>query len=441
MAGPQRPWSGWRHELHALLQNGADARHPWTVMPRRLTALTFRRQAGQGAESLHAFNLAVHLVNGLLLFALTRRFGTTVALSALALWWLHPLQVEAVASISARTDLLMVTMILLTLLVAEWPGWAGVLVASVCAVGAIAAKETGVVVLGLLPLWRWWTRQRWSEAWLAWLAIVGSASAYAAWHLVPGRFLSTAAAPHGPFWYLAVQIAAVWRLLALIPWPFGFTIDHDFDVIGRPVALVALGLSLVLMAAAWRWRKRWPTLGFGVGWVTLALGPRFVVSQGEFLNEHQMYLPMLGVYIAAALGSAQIGAGWSTRATLRDGKDDTSRSSQSSSMDSHRSLQMASASGSASTIAASKDCLQPPEHESFGAVLCDMRCSRKSQAAHRLLSFRLHDALRPQPEECARLPFQRAVDGDRRAFALFRLSDIWPSLNYLTGGSAYADAL
>src|SRR5262245_59378228 len=114
---------------------------------------------GQGALAVrgyHAFNLALHVVNGLLLLGILRRTlvrfprwspsAGALAWLVAAVWLLHPLQSEAVTYVIQRTELVMAFCYLATLLAAiralegsRGGPWSAVAVAA-CALG-MASKE------------------------------------------------------------------------------------------------------------------------------------------------------------------------------------------------------------------------------------------------------------------------------------------------------------
>ena len=72
---------------------------------RSLTAASFALTPN--AASAHAFSVAVHLLNGLLLSAILWSLATPFAAWALTtLFLVHPLQTEAVAYITGRGELL-----------------------------------------------------------------------------------------------------------------------------------------------------------------------------------------------------------------------------------------------------------------------------------------------------------------------------------------------
>lgn len=88
--------------------------HPLTWLSHMLDVSLF----GKGPAGPHAINLALHIANTLLLYALFKRMTGAVWRSALvaALFAIHPLHVESVAWISERKDVLSTFFWLLTLL-------------------------------------------------------------------------------------------------------------------------------------------------------------------------------------------------------------------------------------------------------------------------------------------------------------------------------------
>lgn len=282
--GLYEPFRGWRAELAPL----------FAPRPRVLTNVTLRLQRwndGQ-TEAFHLGNLAVHLLNALLLCCLLPACWLSVWL--VGLWLLHPIQTEAVAYLSSRPDLLAVTCVLLMLLVAKRAKWADLVAAS--AVGAILAKEAAIVAPLLLALRdgfrRWW--------WL--VAAWGLMGAYVAWSYGGNLHLWTPDSPRG-FWSSMALTAYAWcHMVSLIVWPFHrLTIDFDWDLVPvwqTWVALTALSTSLV---ASW-WAQ--PRLRFALLWMVAAVLPRFLIALPETLHEHQFMTSLLGPVLA--YGSAPL---------------------------------------------------------------------------------------------------------------------------------------
>lgn len=304
------PWAGWTTERRAF-----------SPQPRALANLTIRAQgwASASAAGYHLGNLAIHLVNGALLWCVLTPFGVPAQTVGVLLFLLHPINAEAVAYVSARPDLLAATGVLLVVLASARDDALGVVGVTVAGGLALLAKESAIVVVGLFPLWLL-MRGRWSPRWAVPLgiwAVAGLAVVYrlvhipaciatkgAPCHPVASHWgamaLYTTDAAHGALGFAAIQSAALLRLLALVVWPVGFSIDHDVDIVPMTVgviALLGLGLGLVLALRAWR---RLPWLTFAACWLAISLSLRFVMPMPEYLHEHHLYVPLLGIWIALA---------------------------------------------------------------------------------------------------------------------------------------------
>ncbi|HTJ97519.1 MAG TPA: tetratricopeptide repeat protein [Rhodocyclaceae bacterium] len=110
----------------------------------------------------HLVNVLLHALNVTLLVLLARtllpqdRRGMWLASAAGLLFGLHPALVESVAWISDRFDLLMTTWILLALWCERHmqASWRRLVVLALLFLLALLSKETGVLLLVLLPLWQ-----------------------------------------------------------------------------------------------------------------------------------------------------------------------------------------------------------------------------------------------------------------------------------------------
>lgn len=258
---------------------------------RSLTALSVvMNQAVFGERNpvgFHAANVALHLVNGALLYALARRLMTWGAVVAVGLFWLHPIQVESVAYVSARPDLVSTLCVLVALLCVERGSVLGAFLA--CG-AAVLGKETAIVAYLLIPAWAYVRGYQWDwSARLAW-----------------GVFLAIPAGAllvHYPIQvdglYAGEQLAALSRLLLLVVIPVGFTIDHDWTVITPQVVLLVASAWVVALSIACE--KNWPYWSQALLWSVLCVAPRFVVPLVEGLHEHHLYLPMIGLSLCAGL--------------------------------------------------------------------------------------------------------------------------------------------
>ena len=293
-----------------------------TVMaPRGLTALSFRvgalaRGVGAHPRVFHAQNVLLHLVAGLAVYLLARRLlAPPFALMATGLFWLHPMQTEAVAYIAGRAEIIAGTGVALALWAMAAPvlTWTHVGVALLAVVVAIGGKELGIMAIPLIGLYALLFRQgHWSwrrslALGLAALVFVGLTLMVMQMRLVGNEYLSRA--ERGGFGYLAYQSAALWTLMGQVAWPNALTIDHDMEGLSRPQMVFALVSGAWTVLACWLVRHRWPVVSFGALWVVVALLPRFFVRIPEYLNEHQMYVPMIGISLAVA-GTLQAVDAW-----------------------------------------------------------------------------------------------------------------------------------
>lgn len=265
------------------------------VPNRLLTTWTYQataRYLGLWPSNYHAGNLALHLLTGLALYAFVRLLaGTSSALIALAVFWLHPLLTEAVQYPVGRSDLLLtLCAVLATWLSCRRSWWALVPLAV-----SAWTKEMAIVVPALVGWTLYQLQQRRARLapWVAFGAVCGFAGVRL-WH---------AEEIGGGGWWpaLALQCAALVRYLMLCVWPVGLSIDHDFYAVSHAWQFAAVLLVGSSLWVAWRVRSTRPWVTWAIGWVLIAVAPRMLLGTPEVLAERQWYLPMVG--ICAAFGA------------------------------------------------------------------------------------------------------------------------------------------
>lgn len=288
--------------------------HPWAPIgitwgawpSRAFTLQTLAWQVGWSTSAVHLSQLLLHVSTGLLLYGVLRALPLPRLIAGLtcAIFLLHPLQQEAVTYLTARTDVLATGWIL----VAVWcglqtPSW----IAALGTVGALLAagfsKELGLLGVPLV-LWALWAWRPASRRLVVGLGSAGLAVLLVVYHARILVWLTLPANVGGSQWpwgaWLQWQLCAIGRFLGLLVWPQGFSIDHDPVGSSRLWGLVPLLVPLI----GWRWREhrmvRWL-----IGSVLIALVPRLVIRQYEFIAEHQMYLAMVWLSLGLAVaGSA-----------------------------------------------------------------------------------------------------------------------------------------
>ncbi|HVP65841.1 MAG TPA: hypothetical protein VMT17_01105 [Anaeromyxobacteraceae bacterium] len=301
------------HSLHAF----------WGSMPaiRPLLKLTYALNwaSGLGLAGFHAANLAIHVGNALLTFALFRRLGPRrdgAALAGALLFALHPVQTEAVTYVSGRSTSLAASFALASIL--AWvigrqdsrPALAYA-ASPVLFAASLLAKESTAVLPAILLLveasfgdvpFRWGRALRATA--LHW-AVLGAgalafASAPAYRSMVEGGL---ALRPHGvnllthlhSLAWLSGQVLRIDRLNA----------DPALPQVSAPTgasALEALGLVLALLLGL-AFRRR--PAGFAALWFLLWLpAAGWWLPRPEPANDRQLYLALAGPAWLAGRGLA-----------------------------------------------------------------------------------------------------------------------------------------
>ena len=285
-------WDGWRAWMTMAVH--APARSLTRLLWHGLGQLTSYAPAWQ-----HGASVFVHLVNGLLIWALARRlqFDSVAVTVATGVFLLHPVQLESVAYVSARTELLMTASVLIALWCVE-RGW--VVPAFFSAASAVGGKEAGVVALALVPLWALW------RGLPTWTPTVSMYWGVACWLLllIALEWLRVQQLLWMPGDEVTRTLTA-WTLL-LGQWivPTGLSIDPDWARLTPwPIRALAGAACGVAVGMLWQERVRWRTWPALIGlWVFLLVLPRLAWQLGEGLHVHHLYLAT--VVLSLATGRA-----------------------------------------------------------------------------------------------------------------------------------------
>jgi len=273
---------------------------------------------GDRAAGYHWLNVLLHAVNVWLVYHLARWLlgNTGAAFFAAALWAVHPIGVECVASVSGRGDLLAATAVLGGLLLYARGGHIAALFA--VAAAGVFAKENAAVLLGLMLLWDLAfpdgdRRRRPAYAavagslallWLARQAVYRDAP-WVAWPVVDNPLLAAG------FWtarWTAIKVIGMdlWLLVC----PVSLAYDHSYNQIrlagwGDAGAWLALAVVAGLVATAIVRRRRDRLMFFLAGFFGITLLPtsNLVFPIGNIMADRFLYLPSVAFAIAVtALG-------------------------------------------------------------------------------------------------------------------------------------------
>jgi tetratricopeptide (TPR) repeat protein len=294
---------------------------------------------GLDPRGYHLTNLVFHAGNALLLFFLLRAWTGAFWRAALAaaLFAVHPLNVEPVAWVTGRKDVLFMFFGLASLLAWRWrlrrPGPGPYLTALLLAFLAMGAKPMAVVLPVLMHLLDAWPGGRYDAGFSL------------------GRF-GRLVLEKIPFWAAAAAVAIVARSTA-VGGEFGAPLPVPLlERVGRaavfamsylqrlflPVDLAVsypvrthawswplmaaclLGLA-ALSWAGWRWRRQAPWLAVGWFWLLLTLLPVLDLVQGgqQLQSDRYAYLPGIGIFLAFACGLAALCERWRLSRALAAG--------------------------------------------------------------------------------------------------------------------------
>lgn len=303
---------------------------PVGEMYRPLTILTYAVDwslSGGSAGWLHLMNAVWHgLATLLVMLVLARWLPEPGVLTAGLVFAVHPVHVEAVASLVGRADLLVAVALLGAVLAARRHRWAA---ACALAAAAMLSKEHGVIagVVILLDDWLHSANGRLSYA-RAFYAALGALTLVflAVWWRVGGAGAHDAAPALmgiSAGGRLAIALPALWCAARLLVWPFDLSADYSPQVIpaysGISFAAVA-GVVVVVGVVwlAWWCRRRAPAITFAGVVAALALAPtsNLLHAAGVVLAERTLYLPVLLVATGAGLGIAALAASGRRLATV-----------------------------------------------------------------------------------------------------------------------------
>jgi tetratricopeptide (TPR) repeat protein len=280
---------------------------------------------GRWAGGHHLDNLAIHLVNVVLLFVVLRRLTADAAKSfaVAALFALHPLNVGSVAWVTERKGLLGATGFLLALWAYQRytenrrpSRYALVALAMAASVMAKPIAVTLPLVLLLLDLWPLHRVDSGAPTGKVWLPLVVEKLPLAALSLAvgAGTFLTqrqvgaVAQADVYPFAQrLANAPVAYVRYLGKLLWPVDLSAYYPLPPHILPAWWVVIAAALLLFAfsvAALRFAAERPYVLVGWLWFVVMLLPAIGLVQisNAMLSDRFMYLPAIGVFIVVAWG-------------------------------------------------------------------------------------------------------------------------------------------
>ncbi|HEY1341860.1 MAG TPA: tetratricopeptide repeat protein [Bryobacteraceae bacterium] len=295
----------------------------WLYRPVTTTSFLVNYTLGGGNDAFgyHAVNLALHLANVLLVFALARRLfpNALPAFLAAALWAVHPIGVETVTNIAGRADLLSVLAVLTGLLLYTRSSVPRTEALFGVALFGLLSKENAAVLAGLMLLWDLAFRNDGRKGFVQRLpAYAAVAGALVLWEALRLWIFHTAPWPQTTFVENPLREAGFWtaRLTAvkvvgldllLLLFPLRLASDRSFNEIPvaswhDPAVWLALCVVAALLILAFARRRKDPLMFWAAGFFGIALLPtsNLVVQIGAVMAERFLYLPAIAFAITAA---------------------------------------------------------------------------------------------------------------------------------------------
>ncbi len=302
----------------------------WLSGARPLLLLSYgvNYQFSRDPFGFHVTNVAIHLINGALVFFIMRKLlersepgsGSSVNLLAAfgaAVFLLHPIQTESVAYIAGRSECLSVVFLLAAFAAFLYrrraeATWRTAIAVLALFAAAVATKEHTLVLPGLLLLTDYYWNPGFSSSGIrrnwriyAPLAVASLAGlAFVARILAHARSAGFGVAGVAWYQYFFTECRAFFVYLRLLFLPTGQNLDWDFPISRNIVdygAVFYLAAMLVLAGMAIHFRRRYPLASYGfLVYVLLLLPTSSFVPIRDPLAERRLYLPMMGMLLVAA---------------------------------------------------------------------------------------------------------------------------------------------
>jgi tetratricopeptide (TPR) repeat protein len=300
---------------------------------------------GLNAGAHHLVSLLFHTANVLLLFVLLNRMTTAFWRSAAvaALFALHPLQVDTVAWVTERKNLLSTLFWLLTMLAYERyaaaPGWRRYWPVVLCCALAFSCKAAIVTLPCVLLLLDFWPLQRfkWAQRYPRPaakdlprfpLTSVGRLvlEKIPFFLLAAGTIVLLFGSQHKivagtssvlPLsWRIGNALVSYARYLGKTFWPENLSIFYPHPGFWPDTAVADSALLLVVISALVLWRsRRVPALLVGWLWFLGVLVPMIGILQAgdQAMADRFAYVPLIGLFIGLVWTVTDLAARWPRR--------------------------------------------------------------------------------------------------------------------------------
>jgi tetratricopeptide (TPR) repeat protein len=305
--------------------------HPLTWLSHALDWQLF----GSNPSGHHVTSLLLHVLNVALLFFFLARVtrSTSRSLLVAALFAVHPINVESVAWVAERKNVLCTLFFLLALLgyarYVRRPKPASYLLVALMFALALSAKAMVVTLPVVLLLLDFWPLQR-IEGWSRPSAVF-PAPQFPAWKLAIEKLpLLALSGAESVITFIAQRkdgsigsvakfplllrasnaVASYAAYLWKAVWPAHLAVLYPYPTKGLPVWQVLLSAALLAGISAWVWRERSrrPYLITGWCWFLGMMVPVIgLIQVGEqSMADRYAYLPLIGIFVLVVWGLSDV---------------------------------------------------------------------------------------------------------------------------------------
>ena len=273
----------------------------------------------------HLTNILAHLGATTLVYMLVLRLTREQKVAAIAalIFGVHPAHIESVAWISGVTEpllaLLMISSFLAFMEYRENKGTKWLALSTVLFAIALLAKETAVVLPGLMAAYVLLCPE---DGWKK--RIADAATVVVPFVMVTlGYLMMRASALNGlahttvdiprkislftmpsVLWFYLKQLVLPLRLSAFYDTPYVTHVSWKYFL----APLLGVTIALAAVAFAW-WKSRSRVVAFAAVWMLLPLAPVLNLSllpMGDFVHDRYLYLPSIGFALLAALALSKL---------------------------------------------------------------------------------------------------------------------------------------
>ncbi len=322
--------------------------HPLTWLSHALDCQFYALDAG----GHHSTSLLLHIVNVLLFYFLLKKSteDSAKSLFAAALFALHPINVQSVAWVAERKNVLSTFFLLLALAAYGWYAarpelkrYALITVAFAC---GLASKPMLVTLPMLLLIVDYWPLRRvadWSHPALSQvpqlaptrlvlekipllLLSIGSAVITVAAQKARGAVQTVVDFPYLGRVENAALSYARYLVKTVLPCNFAVYYPNPFDPTfvqgpGRMVivlSFVSAGVILAISVVTWSQRDSHPEFTSGWAWFVISLLPVIGIVQvgRQAMADRYAYVPLMGIFVALAWGVSELVAKFQVRSVV-----------------------------------------------------------------------------------------------------------------------------